>query len=300
MDALSVPGVAVDIEALLRLRALTGSGRPMRLSANAELPGTLTGRRQGRGLDIDGVRRWSPGDDLRHIDRNVTARTGEPHIRLFRDERERAVLLVADMRPSMLFGTRRAFRSVAAAEALTLCGWRAAALGCRIGLHVLSSAEPIHLPPAAGERAMPAVIGGLQRANDAALRRSGDADPPLADALAGFVRLIPRRGLVVLASAFNAPGDGLDDVLRMAGERAELRALVIIDAAETEMPRGRYPFVTLAGRHGVARLARRREGRAGGDWVARLGRLDIAAVAVDARSPPHSMLTTLEHGDGLA
>ena len=70
------------------------------------------------------MRLWSEGDDRRFIDRNATARTGELHVRTHHDERDRAVVLVADFRPSMLFGTRRALRSVAAAEALVLLGWR--------------------------------------------------------------------------------------------------------------------------------------------------------------------------------
>ncbi|TXM93858.1 DUF58 domain-containing protein, partial [Methylobacterium sp. WL122] len=62
------------------------------------------------------------GDDRRHIDRNATARTGILHVRTHHDERDRAVVLLADFRPSMLFGTRRALRSVAAAEALASLG----------------------------------------------------------------------------------------------------------------------------------------------------------------------------------
>ncbi|MFD1333947.1 DUF58 domain-containing protein, partial [Methylopila musalis] len=101
-----------------------GASGPRRLAAR---PGGVVTRRRGRGSEIDDVRPWTDGDDIRHIDRHATARTGELHARTFRDERERAALLVADFRPAMLFGTRRAFRSIAGAEALALLGWRAVA-----------------------------------------------------------------------------------------------------------------------------------------------------------------------------
>ncbi|MBW4986135.1 DUF58 domain-containing protein, partial [Mameliella sp. CS4] len=93
---------------------------------------------------------WSEGDDRRFIDRNATARTGQLHVRTHHDERDRAVVLLADFRPAMLFGTRRALRSGAAAVALALLGWRVAADGGRVGLAVASAGAPTVLRPAGG------------------------------------------------------------------------------------------------------------------------------------------------------
>ena len=81
-------------------------------------PGGFAGKRRGNGLEIVDVRPFSEGDDSRHLDAATTARTGRPHVRTFRDEREKTALLVADFRPAMLWGTRRRLRSVAAADAL--------------------------------------------------------------------------------------------------------------------------------------------------------------------------------------
>lgn len=129
-----VAGVDLDIDALLHLRRLAYRMRSPRAPPRSTLPGGIAHKRRGRGLEAHDIRQWSDGDDIRHLDRNVTARTGIPHVRSFHDEREPAILLVADFRPSMLFGTRRRLRSVAAAEALAMLGWRAISDGGRVAL----------------------------------------------------------------------------------------------------------------------------------------------------------------------
>jgi len=79
---------------------------------------------RGRGLEFDSVRQYVPGDDIRCIDWRVTARTGLPHLKLFREERERQILLCVDMNATMRFGTQNTFKSVQAAHAASFLGWR--------------------------------------------------------------------------------------------------------------------------------------------------------------------------------
>ena len=78
---------------------------------------------RGRGFDFEEIRRYLPGDDIRSIDWRVTARTGKPHLRVFTEERDRPVILVVDQRRSMFFGSRRALKSVVAAETAALAAW---------------------------------------------------------------------------------------------------------------------------------------------------------------------------------
>ncbi|RVU17555.1 DUF58 domain-containing protein, partial [Methylobacterium oryzihabitans] len=134
---LAAPGIALEAGALMGLRHLARRGAAPRTRALVGLPGGIVTRRRGRGSEPDDVRLWAEGDDVRHIDRNSTARTGQLHTRTHHEERDRAVVMLADFRPSMLFGTRRALRSVAAAEALALLGWRVAGDGGRVGLAVV-------------------------------------------------------------------------------------------------------------------------------------------------------------------
>lgn len=80
---------------------------------------------RGQGLEFDSVREYVIGDDIRNIDWRVTARTGKPHVKLFREERERQVILCVDMNETMRFGTKCTFKSVQAARAAALLAWRA-------------------------------------------------------------------------------------------------------------------------------------------------------------------------------
>ena len=207
IDSLNARGVAADTEHLLSLRHLVRN-LPERRLAPTGLPGGFVTKRRGRGLETVDIRIFSEGDDIRHIDHNTTARTGVPHVRTFRDERDRSVLLLADFRPSMLWGTRRAFRSVAAAEALTIVGWRAVEAGGRVGLIAFGAGEPVFVPARGRERGMIAVVGGLAAAHRAALDAASETPMaegrPLDDMIELAIRLVPAGGSVFLAS-------GLDD-----------------------------------------------------------------------------------------
>ncbi|PIL21498.1 hypothetical protein P775_03965, partial [Puniceibacterium antarcticum] len=158
--ALDVPGIALRAEALIAMRAGTGAQEGP-LSA---LPGGFVTKRRGHGQEVADVRAYVAGDDIRHLDRGATARTGALHVRQFQEERDRVTLLVADFRPCMLWGTRRAFRSVAAAEALAMIGWRGVAEGGRVGLFALGAGDPVVVPVRGRVRGMLGVIGGMVRA----------------------------------------------------------------------------------------------------------------------------------------
>jgi len=79
---------------------------------------------RGQGLEFDSVRAYVPGDDIRSIDWRVTARTGAPHIKLFKEDRQRQLCLCVDVNATMRFGTRNTFKSVQAARTAALLGWR--------------------------------------------------------------------------------------------------------------------------------------------------------------------------------
>lgn len=246
-----MPGVDLDTDALLTLRhrAARMPGLEAVLSA---LPGGLVHPRRGRGLEAADIRRFAQGDDPRLIDRNATARTGKLYVKQMHDERDRRVVLVADFRPSMLWGTRRAFRSVAAAEMLTLLGWQAAQAGARVGLVVLSDAEPVAVPGRGREWGMVAVIGALVAAHRAALARFAegrDDDPPLAEGLVQVGRTAPRGAEIVVASAFEDSGPALDAALGDLCWRHTVTLLSMIDAFERSAAQG--------GARGTFRVERR-------------------------------------------
>lgn len=88
------------------------------------VPGNHHSPFRGQGLEFDSVREYVPGDDIRNIDWRVTARTGSPHLKLFKEERERHMIICVDMNAEMRFGTRKTFKSVQAAHATALLGWQ--------------------------------------------------------------------------------------------------------------------------------------------------------------------------------
>lgn len=87
---------------------------------------------RGQGLEFDSVRQYVPGDDIRNLDWKVTARTGNPHLKIFQEERQRHIVLAVDMNASMRFGTRKTFKSVQAARIASIIGWQSLAHHDRI------------------------------------------------------------------------------------------------------------------------------------------------------------------------
>ncbi len=210
------------------------------------LPGGFMTRRRGNGQVIADSRAYVEGDDIRHVDRGATARTGKLHIRTFHEERDRVSFLVADFRPSMLWGVRRALRSVAAAEALARLGWRAVETGGRVGLLAITPRGALAVPTRGRSRGMLAVVGGLVKAHATALEevRDGLHEAPLDRALMRLKRIVPRGAIVVIASALDTRGDAFDEVIGDLAQRRHPRFLIAEDHALRELPPGYYPMAT--------------------------------------------------------
>ncbi|MEO1138374.1 MAG: DUF58 domain-containing protein, partial [Pseudomonadota bacterium] len=217
------------------------------------LPGGFVVSKRGQGQVVADSRMYIHGDDMRHLDRGATARTGELHVRTFHEERDRVTFLVADFRPSMLWGMRRAFRSVAAAEALAWIGWQAVEEGGRVGLLAITGDTRVIVRTQGKLRGMLSVIGGLVKAHDAALalakrvaRQAAHAkpfdDPRLDTALSGAHRIVPRGATMVLASAMDSLGIGFGDVTGRLAQNRRLQVLRIEDRALNNLPVGHYPI----------------------------------------------------------
>ncbi|KST59313.1 hypothetical protein AO398_18470 [Methylobacterium sp. GXS13] len=293
-------GIRLSGEALMGLRHLARRGAAPATRTLAGLPGGIVTKRRGRGSEPEDVRLWSEGDDRRFIDRNATARTGQLHVRTHHDERDRAVVLLADFRPSMLFGPRRALRSVAAAEALALLGWRVAADGGRVGLAVASAGAPTMLRPAGGRRAMIAVTGALAQAHANALAAAGVAgsDAPLEPTLGLARSLLPAGGHLVIASALDAPGPGFDATLTLLAERVAIRLILVSDAFERTRPPGFYPFALADGRRGTA-LPAVLPGETAEARLADYARRGIAGVRLDVEAGPEAYAPLMERLDAV-
>lgn len=297
LDEAISDGVTLPTDRLLWMRHLIDAGEAGAGARTMMLPGGIVTRRRGRGLETDDIRPFLYGDDVRHIDRNTTARTGKLHVRTFRDERERSVLLVADFRPSMLFGTQRAFRSVAAAEALALAGWRTAGQGGRVGVFAATAGETFFQRQGAGDRAMKAVAGRLSAAHAAALGARPVEDPPLDRILEAASRALAHDGTLLLATALDHPGPDFEAVMRDVVHRAALDVFLIADAFEAAMPAGRYPYLAPSGRRETGEVSGRPAERDLDRRVRQLERLGARVIVLPAAEEPLALAGLIEGFD---
>jgi len=249
-------GASLSAAGLIALRAHAQAER-RKQRGRTHLPGAFLAQKRGQGQEVADIRPYISGDDARSIDRNVTARTGTLHVKLHQADRDRTLLLVADFRPSMLWGVKRAFRSVAAAELLTLIAWVASDAGARVGAIALTPEGYRVEPPRAGHAAMLAVIGTLVEAHAGALEaaQADLVDPALDQSLESVLRIMSRNSEVVLATGFDAPGSYLDRVLDEIRDRGQLRVLEIGDGTTHGLPNGSYRMATAAGKVVSAEIA---------------------------------------------
>jgi uncharacterized protein (DUF58 family) len=223
-------GITPTLAELVALRAAAQGRRPARrgrLGSSGQAPSPL----RGRGMEYAESREYAAGDDARHIDWRLTARSGRPHTKLFQAERERLTLVVADTAPSLYFGTRVRFKSVQAARAGAIAAWIAVRDGDRVAA-LRGSGHEAPVPPAGGPRGALRVLDALVRWYVAPPPDDAGLDVALDHAL----RLLrPGARLVVLAdpaSLANVPA-GRWTALAM---RAEVHVLLLVDPLETAPP----------------------------------------------------------------
>lgn len=235
-----VDPVAISVPALVRLAEPAAALPVMARTLRARHGGAFRSPFKGRGMEFDEVRPYEPGDDIRTIDWKVTARSGEPFTKLFREERERPVLLAVDLRAPMFFATRRAFKAVVAAYAATLLAWSAARSGDRVGALVFADAEHRELKPQRGRAAVLHFIQQLA-AHPAWSGARGPFRPAaLGEALARLRRVTRPGSLVFVLSDFRGfDGAELYDLVGL-GRHNDVMLVQIHDPVEAELPaRGR-------------------------------------------------------------
>jgi uncharacterized protein (DUF58 family) len=240
-------GVHVALADLLHLEhQARGFSFLPRQPVHSLLAGRRASRIRGRGLDFEELRAYLPGDDVRTIDWRVTARTKKPFVRVFSEERDRPVLLVVDQRANMFFGSKRAMKSVVAAEAAALAAWRALSVGDRVGALVFDDADVAETRPHRSRRTVLRVLGAVVAKNQA-LRADPDAPPSpaqLNQVLARAARLANHDHLVVILSDFDgADAETRRHVSRMAQHNDVLCGLVH-DPLAKELPAGRRLVVS--------------------------------------------------------
>ena len=233
----------------LRHRARGFSFLP-RQPVHSLLTGRHASRLRGRGLDFEELRHYAEGDDTRTIDWLATARRASPHVRVYTEERDRNVLLLVDQRLSMFFGSRRAMKSVVAAEAAALAAFRVTSLGDRAGAVVFSENAVTEIRPQARQAGVRRLLPEVVRQNHLLRADSPLAPDPglLNDALARAARLANHDWLVVLVSdASGADARSVELVTRITAHN-DFLIVFVHDPLEAELPAIGRAVVAEAGR----------------------------------------------------
>jgi uncharacterized protein (DUF58 family) len=238
--------VYADLDQLMRLRfKASGFSFLPRQPIHSILSGRHASKLRGRGLNFEELRNYLPGDDTRNIDWRVTARTREPYVRVYTEEKDRTVWLLVDQRISMFFGSRWKMKSVVAAEAAAASAWRVLSQGDRVGAVVFDDSEVQVVPPHRSQERVAQILKLIVRKNHALNAQVEITAGPgmLNQALKQVTALARHDCLVCLIG----DGTGIDEdtrkyVTRLT-EHNDVLSVFIYDPLEQSMPSaGRLVF----------------------------------------------------------
>ncbi|MES2658204.1 MAG: DUF58 domain-containing protein [Verrucomicrobiota bacterium] len=230
----------VSIEDEARAAEILGRVRRMEVRTNRLVDDSLAGRYasvfKGRGMDFDRVRNYVPGDDVRTIDWNVTARTGDPHVKLFTEERELTILLMIDVSASSDFGSVVDSKRELAAEAAGVLAASAIRNRDKVGLILFSDEVELYIPPGKGRMHIMRLI----RETLYFQPERGGTD--IAKALDFANQVIHRKSVIFLVSDFclGAPFEErlnhLRNKLQVTNRRHDVIAVSVTDPREESLP----------------------------------------------------------------
>jgi uncharacterized protein (DUF58 family) len=240
--------VSVSQAGLIRLN---GPARAIALNVlrvNSLQTGAYVSHFRGRGMEFDESRPYQPGDDPRSIDWRVTARSTTAYTKLFREERERPVLLVTDLRANMHFATRGCFKSVNASRAAALLAWAAHHRGDRLGGLIFGDTVHRELKPRLGRKAALRYVHQLVAHPDwdnRYLAANSDGEAPMTQAMSALRRVARPGSLVVILSDFLGFSRSAQSYLSSVARHNEVLAVFLNDPLERELPPpGRYRLVS--------------------------------------------------------
>ena len=293
-------GAHVDLGDLISLRfparQLSLARRNRALSA---LAGPNKTNFRGRGIDFEEVRSYQPGDDIRTIDWRVTARTGSAHTKLFREERERPVLVIADQRNSMFFGSTYCCKSVLACQLASLVAWSALDGGDRVGGLVFNDLQHREIRPRRSRRTVLALLSEIASYNSALPTEVAEHNNGFPDMLANLRRIARPGSSLFLVSDFRGAGtEHAREMLFLLSLHTELTAIKCSDPLESSLPRaGQYAVTDGASRselHTADKRLRRRyqeKFQLREDELSRdLMRLGIPLLRAQTDQPPFTLL----------
>jgi len=230
-------GVIAELKELIALRRAAQAvcyrpeGRVMRA-------GSHLSKMRGRGMDFAEVRNYQAGDEIRHMEWRVTAKTGRPHVKLYQEERERPVVILADFNPSMFFGTRIAFKSVVAARLAAVLAWTTVRQDDRVGGLVFSATEHDEFTPRGRDSGVLPFLASLSEyTRDYKVAVEPSASTSLSAALMRLRRVARPGSLLVLISDFYNLDPGCEQHLSRLRSQNDVLVYHICDPLELAPPK---------------------------------------------------------------
>ncbi len=183
---------------------------------------------KGRGMEFDEVREYTPGDDIRSIDWNVTARMNHPFVKIYKDERELTVIFVVDVSASSLFGTVNKFKNEISAEITALLAYMALRSNDKVGLIIFSDHVEHYIPPKKGRGHIWKLI------REILTYKSQAHQTDLTVPLEFLNQVVKHKAIAFLISDFQ--GEGYKKIVQTTAKHHELIAIAVTDPKEIEIP----------------------------------------------------------------
>lgn len=196
--------------------------------ATDTLSGEYASAFHGRGMEFQEVREYVPGDDVRNIDWNVTARTTIPHVKVYREEREMTLMLAVDVSPSVRSGSGPKARVEAASELASVLAWLAIRNNDRVGLMLFSDQVELFTPPRKGRSHVWGII------KDLLSHKGRGTGTNISMALNHLQRMIPRRATCFVISDFW--GADFDHALKLCARQHDLTCVTVGDPEQDQLP----------------------------------------------------------------
>jgi len=241
----NLKGVYPSLQDLLALKKVTHQLTLDTVRRNAPCAGQWQTRIRGRGLDFAEVRQYQPGDDIRSIDWRVTAKTQKTHTRLFTQEKERPIILAADMRSDMFFGSVNCFKSVVCAGAISMLAWIALKSKDRVGGVIIGDHRHIELRAKASRANVLSFIHALHNYSQQLTSPiATSCEQTLDQMLIKLMRTAKPGSAVYIASDFHDIEQVNIGRLLKLTQHCRLTFIVISDPLEWALPNNRNLQVT--------------------------------------------------------
>jgi uncharacterized protein (DUF58 family) len=218
-----VPGIAPDVLRQVRLLELRTRGL-----VHAVFAGEYRSVFKGQGMEFSEVREYHPGDEVRSIDWNVTARMQRPYVKRYVEERELTVMIAVDVSGSGQFGTRGRFKSELASELSAVLGMSAIRNNDRVGTMLFTDTVEHVVPPRKGRR------HALRLIRDMLVFKPQGRGTDIGGATEYLNKMLPSKAIVFLVSDFLSPG--IERPLKLLAQRHDLIAVTLEDPSELDLP----------------------------------------------------------------